>query len=169
MKYSKKDKLKIVLEILGGKGLKPLCSKLHLNRHQVRYWISMYRLYGVAGLQKTSKSKSASLPEKEKIVLEYLQNDVTLLELSLRYGYHRDTISSWVKKYRKGELIDSIKPITITSMARPKRKEPQTELERLQEEVLRLRAENALLKKVKALVEQERNRAQHGGQKPSTN
>ncbi|MBS7352933.1 MAG: hypothetical protein KIG87_07835, partial [Muribaculaceae bacterium] len=34
--------------------------------------------------------------------------------------------------------------------ARPKKREPQTELEKLQAENLRLRAENALLKKVKA-------------------
>jgi hypothetical protein len=54
-------------------------------------------------------------------------------------------------------------------MARPKKKAPETELERLQEEVLWLRAENALLKKVRALVEEERNRARHAGQKPSKN
>ena len=34
-------------------------------------------------------------------------------------------------------------------MPRPKKKEPQTELEKLQAENLRLRAENALLKKVR--------------------
>ena len=36
-------------------------------------------------------------------------------------------------------------------MARPKKKEPQTELEKLQAENLRLRAENALLKKSEGL------------------
>ena len=54
-------------------------------------------------------------------------------------------------------------------MARPKKKAPETELERLQEEPLGLRAENALLKKVKALVEEERKRALNGGQRPSKN
>ena len=169
MKYSKEDKLKIVLAILGGKGLKPLCRELHLSRHQVRYWVGLYRLYGVDGLQERPNPKCASFSEKEKIVLEYLQKNVTLLELSLRCGYHRDTISSWVKKYRNGSLIDSVNSTSITPMARPKKKEPQTELERLQDELLRLKAENALLKKVKTLVEQERIRAQCGGQKPSTN
>ena len=52
------------------------------------------------------------------------------------------------------------------TMARPKKKEPQTEL---QVENLRLRAENALLKKVKALVEEQEARARLNGQKPSTN
>ncbi len=54
-------------------------------------------------------------------------------------------------------------------MARPKKKEPQTELEKLQAENLRLKAENTLLKKVKALVEEQEARARLNGQKPSTN
>jgi transposase len=53
-------------------------------------------------------------------------------------------------------------------MARPK-KTALTELEKLQMENLRLRAENALLKKVKALVEEEEVRARLNEQEPSTN
>ena len=169
MKYSKEDKLKIVLAILGGRGLKPLCRELHLDHQEVSYWVQLYRLYGEVGLEKKSRIKHLSFSEKEKIVLEYLRDGVPLSILSLRHGFHRCTLNSWVREYRNGGLIDSINSIPITPMARPKKKEPQTELERLQEENLRLRAENALLKKVKALVEQERIRAQRGGQKPSTN
>lgn len=169
MKYSKEEKLKIVLDVLRGRGLKPLCRELHLNRHVVRYWVNLYRLYGEDGLQESYKSKSFSDEEKEKIVLEYLREDVTLLELSLRYGCRRDRISSWIKKYHSGGFVKTFKLLPQPPMARPKKKEPQTELERLQEENLRLRAENALLKKVKALVEQHRLQSQRGGHKPSTN
>lgn len=169
MKYSKEEKLQIVLDVLEGCGLRPLCRELHLDRHEVRYWVNLYRLYGEDGLQESSKSQSFSDEEKEKIVLEYLREDVTLLELSLRHGCHRNRIRSWVKKYRARGFVNTFKSIPQTPMARPKKKEPQTELERLQEENLRLRAENALLKKVKALVEQDRLRAQRGGHKPSTN
>ena len=44
-----------------------------------------------------------------------------------------------------------------------------TELERLREEVEDLRTENALLKKVKALVEEREARWREIGQKPSKN
>jgi cell division protein FtsB len=54
-------------------------------------------------------------------------------------------------------------------MGRPKKREPQTDIEKLQAENLSLRAENALLKKVKALVEEQKVRARLNGQKPSTN
>ena len=169
MKYSKEEKLRIVLEVLEGRALKSICRELGLNRHSVRSWISRYHLYGEDGLCVASSTKRSTAIEKEKIVLEYLNEDVTLAELSLRYDYHRDTIHSWVRKYRQNGASTFVKPVRKKSMARPKKKAPETELERLQEEVLWLRAENALLKKVRALVEEERNRARHAGQKPSKN
>jgi transposase len=52
-------------------------------------------------------------------------------------------------------------------MGRPKKKEPQTELERLRYENEYLRAENALLKKVRALMEEKEKRLHEIGCKPS--
>ena len=56
-------------------------------------------------------------------------------------------------------------------MGRPKQKtvEQMTELERLQKEVQELRTENALLKKVRALVEERNARLYEIGHKPSKN
>ena len=50
-------------------------------------------------------------------------------------------------------------------MGRPRKtaKKPQTKLEKLEDEIYRLRAENALLKKVKALVEEKYAREQGNG------
>ena len=52
-------------------------------------------------------------------------------------------------------------------MGRPKKQEPQTELERLRYEVEYLRAENALLKKVRALMDEKEKRLHETGRKPS--
>jgi hypothetical protein len=56
-------------------------------------------------------------------------------------------------------------------MGRPKKKKPEemTELELLQLRVKELEAENALLKKVKALVEAREARLKEIGRKPSKN
>ena len=52
-------------------------------------------------------------------------------------------------------------------MGRPKKQAPQTELERLRYENEYLRAEVALLKKVRALVEEREKRLHEIGRKPS--
>jgi cell division protein FtsB len=52
-------------------------------------------------------------------------------------------------------------------MGRPKKKEAQTELEKLQARVRWLEAENALLKKAKALMEEEESRRHGSGHRPS--
>ena len=54
-------------------------------------------------------------------------------------------------------------------MGRSKKHEPETELEKLQAENIRLRAEIALLKKVTALVKEREARERMSGQKPSKN
>jgi cell division protein FtsB len=52
-------------------------------------------------------------------------------------------------------------------MGRPKKQEPQTELEKLQARVQWLEAENALLKKAKALMEEKESRKQSFGRRSS--
>lgn len=52
-------------------------------------------------------------------------------------------------------------------MGRPKKEEPETELEKLQTRVRRLEAENALLKKAKALMEEEESGQRGSGHRPS--
>ena len=173
MKYSFEEKLSIVSEITRGKGLKTVCRERHISINLVRSWVYRYRIFGEAGILESTKGYHFTPAEKEKIILEHLQNGVTLLQLSLRYGLTRSTIQSWLRTVWSGGSLYDVKRRgrpPRDPMARPKKREPQTELEKLQAENLRLRAENALLKKVKALVEEEQKaRARLNGQKPSTN
>ena len=173
MKYSFEEKLSIVSEITHGKGLKTVCRERHIDINLVRRWVYRYRAFGESGLLKSTRGYYYSPAEKEKIILEHLQDGVTLLQLCLRYGLTRSAIQSWLRTVRSGGSLYDVKRRgrpPKDPMARPKKREPQTELEKLQAENLRLRAENALLKKVKALVEEEQKaRARLNGQKPSTN
>ena len=117
-----------------------------------------------------SRLKDIILQQKKNS--EHIEKGVTLLQLSLNYDVDRCTIKNWLKKVRSGgSLLDLKKHERPPKdpMARPKKKEPQTELEKLQAENLRLRAENTLLKKVRTLVEEQNARARLNGQKPSTN
>lgn len=172
MKYSFEEKLNVVSEITCGKTLVSICRERHLDKHQVRGWLSRYRAYGEEGLLKSTKGYHFTSAEKERIILEHIKDGVTLQQLSLRYDVNRNTILSWLRKVRSGGSLYDVKQRgrpPKAPMTRPKKRDPQTELEKLQAENLRLRAENALLKKVKALVEEQKAQARLNGQKPSTN
>ncbi len=173
MKYSFAEKFNVISEIIAGKGLNAVCRERRLDRHLVRWWLTRYKAYGEKGLHNPSKGYDFSPTEKEAIILEHIKDGVTLRELCLRYDVSRSSIQSWLRKVRSGDSLYDVKrrgrPAKEEPMSRTKKKDTQTEIEKLQAENLRLKAELALLKKVETLVEEQKARARLNGQKPSTN
>ena len=110
---------------------------------------------------------------RHKVVLDIENNGVSLVQASIKYGVSAYRLSIWLKKYRHG----GIEALSITKkrgrppgMGRPKKvQKPETELERLRREVQELKTENALLKKVKALVEERDARLRAIGRGQSEN
>ena len=108
-----------------------------------------------------------------KVVLDIEKNGISLTQASIKYGVSAGRLSIWLKKYRQG----GIEALSITKkrgrppgMGRPKKvQKPETELERLRREVQELKTENALLKKVKALVEEREARLRAIGRGQSEN
>lgn len=171
MKYSFEEKLHVVSEITLGKGFNAVCRALHLDRHLVRWWLTRYKAYGEDGLRTSSKGYYFSPSEKEAIILEHIKDGIPLPELCLRYDVNRRSILSWIRKVRSGGSLYEVNQRgspAKEAMTRLKKQKPHTELEKLQAENLRLRAELALLKKVRTLVEQKKARARMSGQQPST-
>ena len=94
----------------------------------------------------------------------------------MKYNLCSSRISAWkrIARVQGYDALSIIKPRgrpPKNDMGRPRKKKPEemTELERLRYENECLRAENALLKKVKALVEAREARLREIGQKPSKN
>ena len=129
-----------------------------------------YLKEGRSGLQK-QKNVKADYTLKKEIVLDIEDNHLTLHEASLKYGASTDRIRIWLKKYREDGLLaleQSKKRGRPPGMGRPrKNSKPLTELERLQKENQELKTEIALLKKVKALVEERNARLREIGRGPS--
>ena len=124
-------------------------------------------------LDMVKKNIKADYALKKKIVLDIEKNHVTLRAASLKYGACSQRISVWLRQYRTGGLaaLNSTKRRGRSpGMGRPKKNsKPLTELERLRKEVQKLKTENALLKKVRALVEERNARLREIGQGPSKN
>ena len=119
------------------------------------------------------KNIKADFALKKKIVLDIENNHLTLHAASLKYGASPQRISAWLKIWRTNG-IDALsickKRGRPPGMGRPrKNSKPLTELERLQKENQELKTEIALLKKVRALVEERNARLREIGRGPSKN
>ena len=169
-KHSFEERLLAVQKCLEGNPPKSVGRQMGLDNTDVSEWLLRYQQEGIAGLQKRPV-KRANFAEKCKIVCECAEKGVPLYRICAEHHVSRSAVQSWTRIYRKGgyEALRDIKPQGTgrKGMGRPKKKEPQTELERLRYENEYLRAENALLKKVRALVEEREKRLHEIGRKPS--
>ena len=170
MKHSIEERLLAVQKCLEGYAPKTVGRQMGIEDTELSVWLSRYQREGEAGLRKLPM-KHADFAEKCKIVCEFAEKGVPLHKICAEYHVGRTAVQRWSAMYRKGgyDALRDIKPQGTgrKGMGRPKKKEPQTELERLRYENEYLRAENALLKKVRALVEEREKRLHEIGRKPS--
>ena len=143
-----------------------------INEERLKVLWANYQDGGVEALQKKPNIR-ADFALKKQIVLDIEENHLTLHAASLKYGACPQRISTWLKIAR----TDGIDALSICKkrgrppgMGRPrKNSKPLTELERLQKENQELKTEIALLKKVRALVEERNARLREIGRGPSKN
>ena len=134
---------------------------------EIEQRIEQYRDTGVWRIERKAYTKST--PALKRMVVDaVLKQRLSYGETTIRYGISFSCLKSWLRKFRHGgqeELFATRPKGRPPQMGRPKkaRKEPQTELEKALRELELLRAENALLKKVKALVEERIAREQGNG------
>ena len=173
-KHTFEDRLKYMHMLEDGASIKSIEREYGINHSLLTTLWEKYQHAGIEGLVK--KRNIRATPElKRQIVEEIVNNSLSLNEVYLKYDVSSSAIYEWMKIYEsKGyaglyERKKRGRPPGI--MGRPKKKtlEEMTELERLQYENERLRAEVALLKKVKALVEERDARLCEIGRKPSKN
>ena len=157
------------------------CSKNYIHTHYgiddalLGHLWTRYQSEGPSGLLKKRNVK-ADYAFKLQVVRDIEENHLTLVEASLKYNVSSSQIRVWQKIARTQgyDALSITRPRgrpPKSDMGRPRKKKPEemTELERLRYENECLRAENALLKKVKALVEAREARLKEIGRKPSKN
>lgn len=164
--------LKYIHMIKEGRSIHSIHVEYGINENRLHVLWNQYQLQGKAGLLK-KKNIRADYSLKKKVVLDIDENHLTLHAASLKYGASSQRISVWLQQYRTGGLaaLNSTKRRgRPPGMGRPQKdSKPLTELERLRKEVQELKTENALLKKVRALVEERNARLREIGQGPSKN
>ena len=159
-KLSLEKKAEIVAHYLSSNdGYSITAQKFGISDSTVRMLVAQFKTNGIEGLIHKNGTYSGDF----KIhVLQYQQeNNLSDKETAVYFKIpNRGTICTWRKKYKKGgyELLSRDgrgNPKNMAAKKSKKNAEPKTELEKLREEVEWLRMENAILKKLNALIQEE--------------
>ena len=134
------------------------------NESNVRKWVSFYKSQGGIGLL-PRKNKSYPIDFKLKVLKTIDKEYLSLSEARVKFNIPSDSIIiKWQKDFANFGL-EGLKPkqrgrpISMSDFKRKKRKsdKPLTREEELLKENERLRCENALLKKLDALIQARSN------------
>ena len=155
MVHSLEEKLDVIKMHEDGAGIKRIAKRLGLSKNLITLWLEQYKQHGKDGFIRLPYNCRYNFEEKCQIICEIEEKHVPLHVVSAKYRVARSTLRCWRHIVRKNgyEALREVKyGRKYASMGRPKKKEPVTELEKLQRENELPRAENAYLKKLKALM-----------------
>ena len=168
-KYSYKIKKKIVLEYLNTpEGYNSISCKYELaSSCQLKNWVAVYQKGGDTGLKRSRSQKVYSFEGKIFVVESYLTSEISYQRLALQVGINNPAmLARWVhdfkaagpdalrphRKGRKKKLSTSKE--TKDEMQEVRNTEIDTSVEhvkKLEDELLKLRIENAFLKEMRRL------------------
>ena len=142
-----------------GDGYINTANKFGINKSVVGMLVAQYQQNGLEGLYHRNGTYSGEF--KLNVLQFQQQKKLSDKDTAVYFKIPNcGTICTWRKKYLTGgyELLcrdGRGKPKNMATKKSKKNTEPKTELEKLREEVEWLRMENAILKKLNALIQEE--------------
>lgn len=168
-KYTFEFKKQIVMDYInGGGGTQFLAKKYGIPNHsQLQRWVASYKKFGDAGLMRSRKNNKYTFEFKLHVVELYLSTEVSYQELALSQGINNSLlITKLVNDFRIAGP-DALRPKkkgrkkTLDSKNKDKTVVQSTEViqvdtsagyvKQLEDELLKLRIENAYLKELRRL------------------
>ncbi len=170
-KHSLEFKLSLVDRIVQGHCSAETIAKEHsLNHYLVRCWQKQFESFGIEGLKPREGHAVYSPSFKISVLLTIQEENLSLMDAMLRFNLPSPSlIVNWRKRF-EAHGFEGLKPqvkgrpsMEKNDKSPNKRKKrasktPLTKEEQLQQELEYLRAENALLKKLHALVQKDSKR-----------
>ena len=167
-KYSFEFKKKVVLAYLNGEGGYKYLSKIYgvPSRSNIERWVHNYQTFGDEGLQRSRKNDTYSFEKKLSVVELYLSSEISYQDLALQEGItNSGMIANWVNRFRvagpealrphkKGRKKTLDKPKIDIKAQEAEERIVDTSVEHIREledELLKLRIENAFLKELRRL------------------
>ena len=167
-KYSFEEKKKLVMAYLNGEGGTDYLTKKYgyANHSQLQRWVAVYQKFGDTGLLRSRKKEVYSFEKKLSVVELYLSSEISYQDLAIQEGIPNPVlIANWVSRFRAAGP-DALKPrkkgrkktlnksdnITQNKPAEESSVDTSAEhVKELEDELLKLRIENAFLKELRRL------------------
>jgi transposase-like protein len=139
-----------------GYGEKAVATRLVVSRTAVQRLRDRWRLRGAGALMTTPGKRSFTFEFKIEVVRRFVAGQATAIELAREHGLSSPKlVENWARLYRRdGE--DALRPKPKGRPVAVEDSSGLSEVERLRQENLRLSAEVAYLKKLRALRDQGR-------------
>ena len=166
-KYSYEFKKKIVDAYLRGEGSYEYLSSVYgPQKSDIEKWVKNYQSFGDEGLMRSRQQKKYSFEKKLSVVELYLTNEISYQELAIQEGITNPSlIAAWVSRFRVAgsEALKSRKKGRTRTLDKSKISPKPHEIEErvvdtsaehvkeLEDELLKLRIENAFLKELRRL------------------
>ena len=167
-KYSFEFKKKVVNAYINGEGGYRYLSKVYgiPAQRNIEQWVHNYQVFGDDGLLRSRKNENYSFEKKLSVVELYLSSEISYQDLALQEGItNPGIIVNWVNRFRiagpdalrpqkKGRRRTLDKPVKNTQNKLDKDATVDTSVEHIKEledELLKLRIENAFLKELRRL------------------
>ena len=179
-KYSFEFKKQVVNAYLNGEGgYTYLANKFGIpSDNTVKLWVDNYNAFGDEGLKRSRKKDFYSFEKKLSIVELYLSSEISYQDLALQEGITNPSmIANWVSRFRAAGP-DALRPHkkgrkkTLNTTNGNTQNKPVEEssvdtstehVKELEDELLKLRIENAFLKELRRLrlEDEEKMRERH--------
>ena len=179
-KYSFEFKKQVVNAYLNGEGgYTYLANKFGIpSDNTVKLWVDNYNAFGDEGLKRSRKKDFYSFEKKLSIVELYLSSEISYQDLALQEGITNPSmITNWVSRFRAAGP-DALRPRkkgrkkTLNTTSGNTQNKPVEEssvdtsaehVKELEDELLKLRIENAFLKELRRLrlEDEEKMRERH--------
>ena len=167
-KYSYEFKKKVVMSYLNGEGGYTYLANFYgiPSKTRIQEWVAAYQKFGDEGLFRSRQQAKYSFEKKLSVVELYLSSEISYQDLALQEGITNPCmIVNWVNRFRaagpealrprkKGRKKTLDKSKTDSKVQETKQRIIDTSAEHvkeLEDELLKLRIENAFLKELRRL------------------